>query len=140
MRKPSRLAAAGVLAAGLVLGACGVASADATANGVATNSPGFLSGNLVQIPVHIPINLCGNSVNVVGAGNPAIGNTCVNGHEVDGGHMAWQHHGWMQHHDDAANGQSATDDSANGQSATDDSANDQAATDGTATDGSQDCD
>jgi hypothetical protein len=101
MRKPSRLAAAGVLATGLVLGACGVASADANANGVAKNSPGFLSGNLIQVPIHIPVNVCGNSVNVIGLGNPAIGNTCVNGHEVGGGHMeAWHHHWWSHHHDD----------------------------------------
>ncbi|WP_063770265.1 chaplin [Streptacidiphilus melanogenes] len=124
MRKPSRLAAAGVLAAGLVLGACGVASADATANGVATNSPGFLSGNLVQIPIHIPINVCGNSVNVVGAGNPAIGNTCVNGREVNGPQATWQHHWWMQHHD----------------AGTDQTATDQSAADQSATDGNRDCD
>ncbi|MEY9847684.1 hypothetical protein ABH940_004779, partial [Streptacidiphilus sp. BW17] len=35
-------------------------------------------GNLVQVPVHIPINLCGNSINVIGALNPAFGNACVN--------------------------------------------------------------
>ncbi|MFJ4005864.1 chaplin [Streptomyces sp. NPDC090023] len=41
-------------------------------------SPGVLSGNVLQIPVHVPINLCGNTVNVIGALNPAFGNTCAN--------------------------------------------------------------
>ncbi len=38
----------------------------------------MLSGNLVQVPVHVPVNLCGNSVNVIGALNPAFGNSCAN--------------------------------------------------------------
>ncbi|WP_063770977.1 chaplin [Streptacidiphilus neutrinimicus] len=86
-----------------LFGASGVASADgAVANGVAANSPGFLSGNLIQVPVDIPINLCGNSVNVVGALNPAFGNRCSNGEE--GVEHGEQHHGldtdgsaWHQH-------------------------------------------
>ncbi|MDH6134705.1 hypothetical protein P3T37_004109 [Kitasatospora sp. MAA4] len=65
-------------AGALVLGGAGVASADATANGAAIGSPGVLSGNLIQIPIHIPINICGNSINLVGIANPAFGNTCVN--------------------------------------------------------------
>ncbi len=63
---------------GSVLAAAGTASADAGAAGVASHSPGVLSGNLVQVPVHVPVNLCGDSVNVIGALNPAFGNTCVN--------------------------------------------------------------
>ncbi|TLS46375.1 DUF320 domain-containing protein [Streptomyces montanus] len=51
----------------------------AAAVGTATNSGGLLSGNVVQAPVSIPVNACGNSVNVVGLLNPAAGNTCVNG-------------------------------------------------------------
>lgn len=67
------------LAAGLVvIGGASVASADAVAEGIAAGSPGVLSGNLIQIPVHVPINVCGNSVNVIGLLNPAVGNTCVN--------------------------------------------------------------
>ncbi|MBU7599843.1 DUF320 domain-containing protein [Streptomyces sp. P38-E01] len=53
-------------------------SGGAGAQGVAKGSPGVLSGNNVQVPVDVPINACGNSVNVVGALNPAIGNECVN--------------------------------------------------------------
>jgi hypothetical protein len=71
-------AAVSLATVGLVLGAAGAAAADADAHGVAANSPGVLSGNLIQVPVHIPVNLCGNSVNVIGALNPAFGNQCVN--------------------------------------------------------------
>ncbi|MBF9069623.1 chaplin [Streptacidiphilus fuscans] len=67
-----------VAAAGIVAAGAGVASASSTANGDASNSPGFISGNLVQVPVHIPVNACGNTVNVIGALNPAFGNGCVN--------------------------------------------------------------
>ncbi|MEU9234713.1 chaplin [Streptomyces subrutilus] len=61
-----------------LLGGASVASADSEASGIAAGSPGVLSGNLVQVPVHVPINICGNSVNVIGVLNPAVGNTCVN--------------------------------------------------------------
>lgn len=65
--------------AALVLGGAAAASAHgAGAEGVAAGSPGFLSGNLVQVPVHVPVNVCGVTVNVIGALNPAFGNTCVN--------------------------------------------------------------
>jgi len=30
------------------------------------NSPGVTSGNVVQAPVEVPVNTCGNTVNVVG--------------------------------------------------------------------------
>ncbi len=65
-------------AAGMVLVGAGAAAASSTAEGVAAGSPGVLSGNLVQVPVHVPVNLCGNSVNVIGALNPAFGNSCAN--------------------------------------------------------------
>ncbi|MFJ9518891.1 chaplin [Kitasatospora sp. NPDC101801] len=45
----------------------------ASASAVVVGSPGVLSGNNVQIPISIPINICGNSVNVVGVGNPVGG-------------------------------------------------------------------
>ncbi|MFI1931668.1 chaplin [Streptomyces sp. NPDC020330] len=63
---------------GLVLAGAGMASADAGAQGAAIGSPGVLSGNVVQVPIHVPINVCGNTVNVIGLLNPAFGNTCVN--------------------------------------------------------------
>lgn len=56
-----------------------MAMADAGANGAAVHSPGFLSGNVVQVPIHIPVNVCGNTVDVFGLLNPAFGNHCENG-------------------------------------------------------------
>ncbi|MFE9218607.1 chaplin [Streptomyces lavendulae] len=69
-----------VLAAGILMaaGAAAPAMADAGAAGRAVGSPGVLSGNLVQVPVHVPVNVCGNTVNVIALLNPAFGNTCVN--------------------------------------------------------------
>ncbi|MEU6090412.1 chaplin [Streptomyces sp. NPDC047085] len=61
-----------------VAGGAGVASADSGASGLAANSPGVLSGNAVQVPVHVPVNVCGNTVDVIALLNPAFGNTCVN--------------------------------------------------------------
>ncbi|MFD9407161.1 chaplin [Streptomyces sp. NPDC059989] len=61
-----------------LLGGASVATADANASGIAAGSPGVLSGNVIQVPIHIPINVCGNSINIIGAINPAAGNTCVN--------------------------------------------------------------
>ncbi|MFE5942830.1 chaplin [Streptomyces sp. NPDC056480] len=67
------------LAAGaVVVAGAAVASADAGAQGVAAYSPGVGSGNLIQVPVHIPVNACGNTVSVIGLLNPSFGNTCVN--------------------------------------------------------------
>ncbi|MYV92928.1 chaplin, partial [Streptomyces sp. SID1034] len=40
--------------------------------------PGVLSGNLLQVPVHVPVNACGLTVNVIGLLNPNFGNTCIN--------------------------------------------------------------
>ncbi|MFJ9560676.1 chaplin [Streptomyces fuscichromogenes] len=62
-----------------VAGGAGVAAADSGANGAAAHSPGVLSGNVIQVPIHVPVNVCGNTINVVGLLNPAFGNTCVNG-------------------------------------------------------------
>ncbi|MFH8554546.1 chaplin [Streptomyces celluloflavus] len=49
----------------------------AAAYGFAAHSPGVLSGNTIQVPVNVPINLCGNSIDVIGLLNPAFGNTCI---------------------------------------------------------------
>lgn len=75
MKKTAAVVAGAIMA----LGMAAPAFADAGAQGAAIGSPGVLSGNLVQIPVHVPINVCGNTVNVIGLLNPAIGNTCANG-------------------------------------------------------------
>ncbi|MEU4142319.1 chaplin [Streptomyces parvulus] len=78
--KNRAIVTAGFLAVGgaLVLGGAGVASADSGAQGAAVGSPGVASGNLVQVPVHVPLNVCGNTVNVIGLLNPAFGNGCAN--------------------------------------------------------------
>ncbi len=79
-------AASGVLA---VTG--GTAFADSGADGKTADSPGVLAGNTVQLPIHIPVNLCGNTVNVVGLLNPAAGNSCAN--VSDGGKGGNSHNG-----------------------------------------------
>ncbi|MDY0811556.1 chaplin [Kitasatospora purpeofusca] len=78
MRNLKKAAALSLVTAGLVVGAAGGAFASSGAQGVAAGSPGVLSGNQIQIPVHIPLNVCGNSIGVVSILNPAFGNTCVN--------------------------------------------------------------
>lgn len=79
MRKRAILAAA-AFAAVTVIGGAGSAVADpgpgAYAEGFVANSPGVLSGNLLQVPVDVPINACGNSLNLAGLLNPAAGNNC----------------------------------------------------------------
>jgi hypothetical protein len=68
-----------VAATGSVLAATGGwAHADSGADGTAQGSPGLLSGNSVQVPVEAPVNACGNTADVVGALNPAFGNSCAN--------------------------------------------------------------
>ncbi|MFJ9741731.1 chaplin [Streptomyces sp. NPDC101166] len=66
------------VAAAAVAGASGIAVADSGANAVAEHSPGVLSGNVIQVAPHIPLNLCGNTLDAAGLLNPAFGNTCVN--------------------------------------------------------------
>ncbi|OIJ98401.1 chaplin [Streptomyces colonosanans] len=61
------------------------AHADSAAEGTAAGSPGLISGNTVQLPVHVPVNVCGNTVNVVGLLNPAAGNACANRDARQGG-------------------------------------------------------
>ncbi|MGW4382644.1 chaplin [Kitasatospora sp. NPDC004531] len=79
MRKLAYGAFGSAAAATLLLGAAGAAAASSDAEGVAANSAGVISGNQIQIPVHVPVNLCGNTVDIIAALNPAFGNTCVNG-------------------------------------------------------------
>jgi hypothetical protein len=71
---------AAAVVAGIImaLGSAAPAMADSGAEGIAAHSPGLLSGNVVQIPVHVPINACGNTINVIGLLNPAAGNACAN--------------------------------------------------------------
>ncbi|GAA3112657.1 chaplin [Streptomyces echinatus] len=70
-----------VIAIAVASGAMAVAApvyADSAAEGSASGSPGLISGNDIQLPVHLPVSVCGNTVNVVGLLNPAAGNRCAN--------------------------------------------------------------
>ncbi|MGC9537934.1 chaplin ChpH [Streptomyces sp. UG1] len=73
-----KVVAAAAATGGLVLAGAGLAVADSGAQGAAVHSPGILSGNVVQAPVDVSANVCGNTVSVVGLLNPAFGNTCIN--------------------------------------------------------------
>jgi hypothetical protein len=73
-----KVAAVVAATGGLVLAGAGLAAADSGAQGAAVNSPGIVSGNVIQAPVSVPVNLCGNTINIVGLLNPAVGNTCIN--------------------------------------------------------------
>ncbi|MFE6688773.1 chaplin [Streptomyces sp. NPDC057743] len=73
-----KVVAAVAVAGGLVLTGAGLAVADSGAQGAAVRSPGVVAGNVVQAPVHVPVNACGNTISVVGLLNPSFGNTCVN--------------------------------------------------------------
>ncbi|MER7948433.1 chaplin [Streptomyces sp. NPDC096079] len=97
MRQIRRSGLATLLVTGGALAlSAGAAHADAGAQGAAVGSPGVGSGNTIQLPVHVPVNVCGNTVNVVGLLNPAAGNSCANrsaapetggyGDEKGGGH------------------------------------------------------
>ncbi|MFD7909038.1 chaplin [Kitasatospora sp. NPDC059722] len=82
MRKLAHGVAGTAATAALLAAGAGVASAHhlhgATAEGVAAGSAGVVSGNSVEVPVHIPLDVCGNSVDVAGLLNPAFGNHCLN--------------------------------------------------------------
>lgn len=80
MKNLKKAAAITIAASGLAMAGAGIASATdgAHANGEAIGSPGIASGNLVQAPVHVPANVVGNTVNVIGVGNAAFDNAGVN--------------------------------------------------------------
>ncbi|MET9950881.1 chaplin [Streptomyces sp. NPDC006339] len=79
MRQIRRSGLATLLVTGGALAlSAGAAHADSAAEGTTVGSPGVGSGNTVQLPVHVPVNVCGNTVNVVGLLNPAAGNNCAN--------------------------------------------------------------
>lgn len=95
--KKTAAVAVGITA--LVMSGAGVANAGSEAKGAAVGSPGVLSGNNVQLPIHVPINICGNSVNLLGFFNPTVGNVCANidGDHDNGGHEGGHESGHAQH-------------------------------------------
>lgn len=78
MKRATRNSVIAIAAASGAMAVAGPVHADSAADGSASGSPGLISGNGIQLPVHLPVNVCGNTVNVVGLLNPAMGNTCVN--------------------------------------------------------------
>ncbi|WP_329534787.1 chaplin [Streptomyces sp. NBC_01450] len=80
MKNLKKATAVAMVAGGLVAAGAGMASATdgSWAGGSAQGSPGVVSGNVIQAPIHIPVNAVGNSVNVIGALNPAFGNLGLN--------------------------------------------------------------
>ncbi|MGW2813243.1 chaplin [Streptomyces sp. NPDC001415] len=78
MRRVAMKGLVTMVATGGVLAVTGYAYADSNAGGSADSSPGVLAGNTVQLPVNVPVNVCGNTVDVLGLLNPSAGNTCAN--------------------------------------------------------------
>ncbi len=83
MSRIAKMAAVAAGASAVVLAGTGLAMADANADGKAIGSAGLVAGNNVQVPVHAPVTICGNTVNVVAALNPATGNVCVNAEHIE---------------------------------------------------------
>ncbi|MFE7902805.1 chaplin [Streptomyces sp. NPDC057424] len=82
----SRGMVAAAAATGILSLCGGAALADTSADGVTKGSPGAASGNAVQAPVEVPVNACGNTVDVIAALNPAFGNSCAGKADTHGGH------------------------------------------------------
>ncbi|KIZ18806.1 chaplin [Streptomyces natalensis] len=86
MKRFVRTTTMAAVSCAMVLGSASVATAGghhhhgrgATAVGFAKHSPGAFSGNVIQFPIDIPINVCGNSVDGFALINPAFGNICLN--------------------------------------------------------------
>lgn len=66
MRK-TRIAGAMIAGAAAATMLAGPALADTNTSG----DFGFISGNQVQVPVNVPVNVCGNGIGVLGIGNGA---------------------------------------------------------------------
>jgi small secreted domain DUF320 len=78
MNKMGKVAFIVAAGGGLAFAGAGGAMANADSDAAAVGSPGVVSGNNIQVPIHIPINLCGNTIDIIGVLNPAFGNVCVN--------------------------------------------------------------
>jgi hypothetical protein len=65
----SATAGAAKIAATLVLPAAGVAYASGNGNVTGNGNVGLLSGNTINAPISVPVNLCGVSLGIIGFGN-----------------------------------------------------------------------
>ena len=65
----SATAGAAMIAATLVLPAAGVAYASGNGNVTGNGNVGLLSGNTIDAPISVPVNLCGVSLGIIGFGN-----------------------------------------------------------------------
>lgn len=79
-----KLAVVGALVAASVGLPATIAAADdspnsPTATGNAWDSPGILSGNVIQLPISIPVNACGDNIGLLGALGVTSGTVCANG-------------------------------------------------------------
>jgi hypothetical protein len=74
----SRGVFAATAATGILSLSCSAAIADADALGGTKDSGGTLAGNVVQVPIHAPVNICGNTISGIAALNAAFGNNCGN--------------------------------------------------------------
>ncbi|MFD5318846.1 chaplin [Streptomyces sp. NPDC127098] len=73
-----KVVATAAAASGLALAGAGVATAaDADAAAAALGSPGVISGNNIQVPINVPIQVCGNTIDIIALLNPAFGNFCA---------------------------------------------------------------
>jgi hypothetical protein len=72
-----RILTAAVLLSGLtVLGGAGQAMADDDPTAQTSDSGGVISGNAIPVNAHIPIAVCGDTIDIIGLLNPASNNTC----------------------------------------------------------------
>jgi hypothetical protein len=65
----SATAGAAMIAATLVLPAAGVAYASGNGNVTGNGNVGLLSGNTINAPISVPVNLCGVSLGIIGFAN-----------------------------------------------------------------------
>ncbi|MFC9283951.1 chaplin [Streptomyces collinus] len=79
MRKRSFVTTAVLAGALAMAGTTTAFAADPNPVGAAANSPGLLSGNVIQVPVDLGLNLCGDTIDLIGLLNPAGASTCTNG-------------------------------------------------------------
>jgi len=78
MRSFKKAAVVTVAATSLIVAGSSAAFAGSEAEGAAVGSPGVLSGNLIQIPVSIPTNECGNTTHTASGLNRDFGTICIN--------------------------------------------------------------